>query len=399
MSAPPSDDPRLPDDPNDRSGEDPAPGEAASDPEAARRAAEDALAEIEALADLDEDPGDDASETESGGTGPDASGGKRPSPGTETPEDQCENCGALLQGPYCSECGQRAADRIVPIWHLINEALESLFQLDLRVFRTFPRFIFLPGRLTKEYLNGRRTRYIRPFRLYLFATFALFAVVALTTTGGFGLVLDPQGAARLNPPNTGVSVGSVSDTTAAASGSALYGDPNERERIARALESDSSSINIEGLAPATNRQFERVLRKQAAQAVRNPRQFLGSLIDRGPYLMFLMLPVFALLLKLLYVRHGRLYAEHVIFSLHVHAFAFFAFATGILLDQPDVGWLNTAGTWIGASSFLYLVLAMHHVYEQGFLMTTLKASVLLVIYTVLLALGFTGLLLLVILLM
>jgi len=392
MSAPPSDDSRRPDDPNDRSGEDPLPGDAAADPEQARQEAEDALARIEALADLDEEPDDDSGDARSETPGTD------PSSGSEAPEDQCENCGALLQGPYCSECGQKAADRIVPVWHMINEALESLFQLDLRVFRTFPKFVFLPGRLTKEYLNGRRTRYIRPFRLYLFATFVLFAVVALTTTGGFGLVLDPQGMARLNPPNTGVSVGQASDTTT-ASGPSLFGDPDERERIARALESDSSSVNVDVADPATNRQIERALRAKSAQAVRNPRQFLGALIDRGPYLMFLMLPVFALLLKLLYVRHGRLYAEHVIFSLHVHAFAFFAFATGILLDQSDVGWVNTAGAWLGASSLLYLLLAMWHVYEQGILVTTLKASILLLIYTILLSLGFTGLLLLVILLM
>jgi hypothetical protein len=392
MSTPPAGSDPLPDEgePGDPGDADLS-GEGASDPEAARREAEDALAEIEALADLDDDPDGDSGDARS------------EPPGTTrasaAPEDQCENCGALLHGPYCSECGQSAADRIVPVWHLINEALESLFQLDLRVFRTFPRFIFLPGRLTKEYLNGRRTRYIRPFRLYLFATFILFAVVAFTTTGGFGLVLDPQGAVRLNPPNTEVTAGRVTDTTATSSESSSFGNPDERERIARALESDSSSITIEGLGPATNRQFERVLRTKAAQAVRNPRQFLGALIDRGPYLMFLMLPVFALLLKLLYVRHGRLYAEHVIFSLHVHAYAFFAFAVGVLLDQSAVEWVNTVGSWIGASAILYLVLALRHVYEQGFLMTTLKASILLVVYTILLTLGFTGLLLLVILLM
>jgi hypothetical protein len=399
MSAPPSNDDPLPDDWNDRGGAEPSPEDAASDPEAARREAEDALAEIEALADLDEDVGEETA----AGRASEATGGPSAAadaPAGGTPEDQCENCGALLQGPYCSECGQKAADRIVPVWHLLNEALEAVFQLDLRVLRTLPTFLFLPGRLTEEYLNGRRQRYIRPFRLYLFSTFVLFAVVALTTTGGFGVVLDPQGAVRLNPPNTGVSVGGAPDTTGtSASGPALFGAPDRRERIAQALESDSIDINVGGFGPATNRQIEQVLRAKSAQAVRNPRQFLGTLIDQGPYLMFLMLPVFALLLKLLYVRRGRLYMEHLIFSLHVHALAFFAFTVGVLLDQSEVGWIRTAATWIAASPFLYLILAMRHVYDQGLLTSALKASVLLLIYTVLLSIGFVALLFLAVLLM
>ncbi len=403
MSAPPSNDDPLPDDLDDLGGTEPSSGEAASDPESARREAEEALSEIEALADLDEDldeasAGDDptadrASETAAGASA-EASDAAR-----DTPEDQCENCGALLHGPYCSECGQKAAERILPVWHMINEALEAVFELDLRVLRTLPKFLFLPGRLTKEYLNGRRKRYIRPFRLYLFATFVLFAVVALTTTGGFGVVLDPQGMARLNPPNTAFSVGRAPDTTAEAEAS-LFGDPEEREQLARKLESDSSALHI-GLFddPATNRRAERVLRPKAAQAVRNPRRFVGSLIDQGPYLMFLMLPVFALFLKLLYVRHGRLYMEHLIFSLHVHALAFFAFTVGVLLDQSEVGWLQTTATWISASPSVYLILAMSHVYEQGLIMSTLKASILLLIYTIVLTIGFVVLLIIAILLM
>jgi hypothetical protein len=410
MSAPPpSDDPR-PDDRDDLGGTEPSPGEAASDPEAARREAEEALAEIEALADLDENPEDqDAADEGSADDGPTAGRASATTAGPSAdpsesarsaPEDQCENCGALLHGPYCSECGQKSADRIVPVWHMINEALEAVVQLDLRVLHTLPKFLFLPGRLTKEYLNGRRRRYIRPFRLYLFATFVLFAVVALTTTGGFGVVLDPQGAVRLNPPNTGVSIGGAPDTTVTSvSGSTLFGDPKERERIAQALESDSSALNIEGFDPATNQRIERTLRVKSAQAVRNPRQFLGALIDRGPYLMFLMLPVFALLLKLLYVRRGRLYMEHLIFSLHVHALTFFAFTVGVLLDQSEVGWLQTAASWISASPFLYLILAMSHVYEQGLLKSTLKASILLLIYTILLSIGFVALLFIAVLLM
>lgn len=400
MSASPSNDDPLPDDLDDLGGTEPSPGDAASDPESARREAEAALSEIEALADLDEDLGDEdsargeptddrASET-TAESSPDASGAAR-----GRPEDQCENCGALLHGPYCSECGQKAAERILPVWHMINEALEAVFELDLRVLRTLPKFLFLPGRLTKEYLNGRRQRYIRPFRLYLFSTFVLFAVAALTTTGGVSGLLDPGGTPTVDgaPP-------SDPDTTAVATGSSLFGSPAAREQLARTLESDSSAVTVEVFGdPATNRQAEQVLRTKGVEAARNPRDFAESLIDQGPYLMFLMLPVFALLLKLLYVRRGRLYVEHMIFSLHVHALTFFAFTVGVLLDQSDVGWLQTTAVWISASPFLYLVLAMSHVYEQGLIKSTLKASILLLIYTILLALGFVVLLVLAILLM
>jgi hypothetical protein len=402
MSAPPSDSPLPPDDDDlgdlddlDKFDDAEPSGDAASDPETARREAEDALAEIEALADLD-----DTTEPESDPTAESRSDSSE-SDDRSAPEGQCENCGALLDGPFCSQCGQRARDRIVPIWHMANEALESLFQLDLRVFRTLPTFLFFPGRLTKEYLNGRRQRYIRPFRLYLFSTFLLFAVIALTTTGNFGFTLDPQGMARLNPPNTGITASRSPDTTAAATESgSIFGDPERREQIANEIESDSGAVNVSFYAdPDANAHLERILRTKIAQAVRNPWDFVNRTTDRGPYLMFLMLPIFALLLKILYIRHGRLYVEHLIFSLHVHALAFFAFTVGLLLDQSNVGWLDTAATWIEVSPLLYLILAMRHVYEQGVFKSTLKALFLLLTYSVLLSIGFFALLVVVVLLM
>jgi len=114
---------------------------------------------------------------------------------------------------------------------------------------------------------------------------------------------------------------------------------------------------------------------------------LESMIDRGPYVMFLMLPVFAFLLKLLYIRRGRLYVEHLIFSLHLHAFAFFAFTVGILLGETSNGWLHTVADWIELSPLLYLVLAMAHVYEQGFIKSTIKALLLLFVYLIVLVIG------------
>jgi hypothetical protein len=424
MSAPPPG--SGPDDPEE-SGDGDLPGRAASDPDEAHAAAEDALAQVEALADLDEEV-----ESGSGSTGETATStsSSRPSSGTGnaaasdegTPEDQCENCGALLHGPYCSQCGQKAADHIVPIWHMLNEALEAVIELDMRVLYTLPKFLFLPGRLTKEYINGRRKRYIRPFRLYLFSTFLLFTVLALTTTGGFGLLF---------PSSSSSTPATPADTTTVAPASVVSGAPAAPPAPDSALaptETDSaegadwtvgwnrrgpdeaesnpdhlglrellsSQKRRSAIADSLRKEFgqktadtylEHALLQNIPKVLEDPWGFAGSTIDRGPYLMFLMLPIFALLVKLLYVRRGRLYAEHLIFSLHVHAFSFFAFATGILLDQAGGTWLSVAGTCAEAAPLLYLVLAMSHVYEQGLIKTTFKAIILLFFYVVILAVG------------
>ncbi|MFB6278400.1 MAG: DUF3667 domain-containing protein [Salinibacter sp.] len=368
-------------------------GKSASDPEEARAAAEDALSQIESMADLDEEPDVGASEAaQTAASGSSDQG----SPEAETaapfqsdmPEDQCENCGALLQGPYCSQCGQKAADRVVPIWHMLNEALEAVIELDMRVLWTLPKFLFLPGRLTKEYINGRRKRYIRPFRLYLFTTFVLFTVLAVTAGQGVRLPFNPQMApAKADTLRANSTVGQTDTAAAASSSSWIPGTPEQRQKWARQIQTNPDAITVQVGDAETQAQLEQILRRKVPEALRNPQDFLESLIDQGPYVMFFMLPLFAFLLKLLYIRRGRLYAEHLIFSLHVHAFSFFAFTIGILLGEADAAWLRTAAGWIELSPLLYLVVAMAHVYEQGFIKSTIKALFLLFVYTIILTIG------------
>jgi len=396
MSAPPPGSDRFEDDDLEDLGDENLSGEAASDPDEARAAAEDALAQVEALADLDGEPevdseaearNEDEASTEQASTADTSSESETSAPRSDTPEDQCENCGALLNGPYCSQCGQKAADRVVPIWHMLNEALEAVIELDMRVIHTFPKFLFLPGRLTKEYINGRRKRYIRPFRLYLFTTFLLFTVLAFTTGQGFQFPFEPQmSPAQADTLQTNAPLGR-GDTVAAASSPWVPGSPEQREGWARAFRQNPNTVDVQFGDPETQARLERLLRAKVADAIRNPRDLLEGMIDRGPYVMFLMLPFFAFLLKLLYVRRGRLYVEHLIFSLHVHAFAFFAFTVGILLGSADSSWLQTIGDWVDAVPFLYLVLAMAHVYEQGFIKSTIKAFVLLFVYSIVLVIG------------
>ena len=90
---------------------------------------------------------------------------------------------------------------------------------------------------------------------------------------------------------------------------------------------------------------------------------------------------------MLYVRQGRLYAEHIIFTLHMHALAFVAFAVATLLDTTSVAQLSELGTWIAISPFVYVVVAMGRVYDQGWGATLLKAALLFIAYSLILLIG------------
>lgn len=87
----------------------------------------------------------------------------------------CLNCGAKVEGRYCSNCGQAThANR--KLFHLAEEFLHSLFHLDTKLWRTLPMVIFRPGTLTRNYVYGKRARYISPLALFLFTIFLMFFV-------------------------------------------------------------------------------------------------------------------------------------------------------------------------------------------------------------------------------
>lgn len=91
----------------------------------------------------------------------------------------CLSCGAPLVGAYCAACGQRTVDLAAPTWHVLREALADATDLDGRVLRTL-RTATVPGRLTAEFLRGRRAPYLGPVKLFLLAGALLSTTWVLT---------------------------------------------------------------------------------------------------------------------------------------------------------------------------------------------------------------------------
>lgn len=276
----------------------------------------------------------------------------------------CKNCGAVLAGAYCAQCGQRAKNPVVSLREFIIDATGDLFSTDSRIWRTLIPLLFRPGRLTMEYLAGRRERYAPPFRVYLILSLMFFLLTSVLDTAvdvhieDQPLSLDTQITATENP-NAGVE------------------DKFSCQRI---------TIQNAGFLNKNN--FENLLRQACEKImVDGGNSLLRTLADNIPVMMFFFIPLVAILMKLLYLFSSRKYVEHLLFLLHYHAAFFLILAlmmsVSAVADKfPPIGFLSSIATtisWIYIPA--YLLIAMHQVYSQSWLATGIKYLLLLAGYT------------------
>jgi hypothetical protein len=263
--------------------------------------------------------------------------------------ERCPGCGEPVRGRFCAGCGQSHADVRVPFGKWLRDYIDDTFHLDSNLARSIGTLLRRPGALTLAYLEGRRSVYVRPFRLYLTASFLYFLALSfLPPPRGFIEVKTGQEASG----GVSVTVGEARaeltvDGEPAAPGKPLLHEDTEFKRRLN---------QFVGRSPGE------------VQA-----QVLHILTRTMPKAMFVLVPVFALLLRLLYRKTGRFYAEHFLFTLHFHAFAFLALALGAVVTAVlDVGRLPLVQPLVMG----YLFLALRRVHGEGRLRTAFKTVVL-----------------------
>lgn len=313
-----------------------------------------------------------------------------------TPDPECPNCGFEVGShEYCAQCGQVQRDVIPTVRALLGQFFDDFLSLDSKLARTLALLVRRPGALTAEYLRGRQTRYVRPLRLYLLSS--LFFFLLMSVVGAPDIVNTTGSGAETAPVATetdGAAVGSPTDVADALRRAKL--PPETREALGELLrraDADSGWIAAITLDSTRTRRFDDVERwpvvggMLAAKARKlgdlEPAEFQTainrSVVAYLPRAIFLLMPVFASLVALVYVRSRRRYAEHFVFALHAHAFTFVAFAVMLVVPWTlvDVMLLLTV--------VVHLLLALKHVHAQGWLRTATKFVMLLVAYQVLLA--------------
>ncbi len=325
---------------------------------------------------------------------------------------ECKNCLQQFEShySYCPYCGQKADDQLT-LSVLFNNTLSNYFSVDARFFKSFIPLMLKPGYLAKQFVEGRRLLYLHPAQMYLFISivfFFLFSFIsreqAETIDNDLRKNIERSHAYQdslkqkkqdsiahqefsktvkshladldLNQEEM-QTLDSVITKDRKYSSSLFDMDFGQAEvdSMITAGNSDQEIYNFMGMKPDAGF-FTKRAYHQALKFFKNKSggSILQAFYDSVPLAMFILLPIFALILKVFYYRKGR-FAHHLVFSFYFFAFLFMVFSMLVIVDLI---WSNFPGGiifLIMLSTFFYLFLGMKRFYGQGYILTFIKSNV------------------------
>jgi Protein of unknown function (DUF3667) len=344
--------------------------------------------------------------------------------GSGQPPDKCPNCGVTMTGPYCHMCGQEADTHRRSIWSLFHDLVDVVTNLDSRILRTVIALVAEPGELPCAFREGRTRRYIPPLRLYFVVSLIFFlvlglghiAILQLQVVGSVEkLQYDSQGNAYLpNPaydpgdPDTKFMPKRIPIPKDEISKSGMHYSFGTRPYFFAPIGSHPSKLTADELHQLREKRANVVVNvatgpgqaKKVAEAKKiggwvethifagfrrvaaNPAALNGPLTTWIPRVLFLLLPLYALLLAAFYWRQRKNFylVDHLVFSLSVHTFAFVALIAAVGLAQIlSGGWVFL---FLLVAIGAYVLLSLRRFYEQGWFMTGVKFVFISGIYTV-----------------
>ncbi len=302
-------------------------------------------------------------------------GGKRKRKHTPPQGSACANCGAALQGHFCHVCGQSADARHRSILHLIWEALEATFELDGRLWRTLPALFFWPGKLARDYIEGRLARHVPPFRTFLVAlVLFIFAAEHLThqLTVANAQKKAEHAAAMATPQGRAAEVARLRAEAAKDRDESLQEAASERadslkdadekpDRVAAAYARDTARAQASyaaalaradaiakgqsddtivfntrsGSTTSANTWWKRGIKK----AIENPDYYWSVLFEWGHRAAVLLLPIVGLSLALVYRNRKQVFIyDHLLVAMNLLSFTFLTNAAGLMLPFSWMGW-------------------------------------------------------------
>jgi hypothetical protein len=269
---------------------------------------------------------------------------------------ECLNCGAHLYGQYCHACGQSADDHHRSILHLMWEAIEGFTHLDGRLAQTLPALLFKPGKLARDHIEGRRTRHVPPFRLFLICLllfmFSMETAVhrelgkpnphaassgaqAAANAAKADVAKADVDVAQARPhvappppiqPKAPVPASTKAQASAKAQAKPDADDEDDKDNIV--VMTPSGKVLGRGVVHQKhNSPFNAWLKEHLQRAAANREFYVSLVFEWGHRLAVVMLPILAGLLTLLYVYKRKFYVyDHLVVSMQYLAFCFLLWA-------------------------------------------------------------------------
>lgn len=287
----------------------------------------------------------------------------------------CENCAAPLAGPYCAQCGQHAIDYRRSFGRVFLDVLDSFLNWDSKFFATIGLLLIRPWRLTNDFVSGKRVRYVHPLRLYLLVSIGFFFAVhelAKTTKLQTGHrhtrgEMPPAAQGKLDAAREKLPVDTREEVRLAVTDA-----KNEKPFVVFGSDKGEPASRFEKWMN------ERVKTKIGENGI-NARVFFLTLTSNLPAMMLCCIPLFAFVLKVLYVRRHVLYIDHLIYSLHIHAFAYCAImivgfsSVALKAVSPGIAGITKAALILAAIALLFV--SIRRVYRQSWFMSVMKFAI------------------------
>ncbi len=344
---------------------------------------------------------------------------------------QCTNCDHPLDmsDRYCPNCSQANSTKKLTLKDFFDEFFSSLISYDSRLLKTLSALLTKPGKITHDYISGKRVSYTNPFRFLLSLAIVYFLMInfsedftSLDQTGTVqqGNFLGKEGLISISTKaQNDESLSTIIDSlqiqkSIQEQDSILLSNPSENfkaldnesffirfmgkiEFFGSTLKNDENIYSFDKLPSAYNITATRENRaafnasKSFSKFLKQPGSFFSSLISKLPFAVFFFLPMFAFFIWMAYIRKKYTYTEHLVFGFHIQSLLFILLIISFLVDAI----FSVSSNWIFILIFsIYLFLAMRKFYQQGFFKTIVKYAFLNVIFFILatftLAILFTG---------